>query len=190
MTCYSDCRCRKVSSFIRVRCALNLQMICDIFKHCWIFSVVLGRVTYQAISYVDIRISFNAGDVIQNFCFATSAYKRASHWEIMLDKVAKVLNGIFPCWKDSLISVATDGARNITERHSGLLTIFYHATGPNLVRVWCGAHQLDLIKEESHESLLNDDFYSVLALLIAYRCRRQNLIADIKSTCPVIATVR
>lgn len=57
----------------------------------------------------------------------------------MFDMVAKVLDVIHSGWKDSLIDVATDGARNKTIRHTGLLTLLDHATGPDFIRVRCGA---------------------------------------------------
>ncbi|CAM6028684.1 unnamed protein product [Sphagnum balticum] len=52
----------------------------------------------------------------------------------MFDMIVKVLDVICPGWRDSLIGVATDGARNMTGRHVGLLTFLDNATGPNFIR--------------------------------------------------------
>ncbi|KAH6565173.1 hypothetical protein BASA62_007457 [Batrachochytrium salamandrivorans] len=128
MACYSGCNRRKVSSFLRVMCASNLQMLSDLLTDCWAFSLALDGAIHQSTSYFDIRV---------------------------LDVIRTV-------WRDSLIGVATDGARNMTGRHVGLLTFLDNATGPNFIRVWCGAHQLDLIMADVYQNLLQDDFYSVL----------------------------
>ncbi|OAE28853.1 hypothetical protein AXG93_684s1320 [Marchantia polymorpha subsp. ruderalis] len=53
----------------------------------------------------------------------------------MFDMVVKVLDVIHPGWRDYLIGVATDGARNMTGRHVVLLTFLDDATGPNFIRV-------------------------------------------------------
>jgi hypothetical protein len=108
----------------------------------------------------------------------------------MFDMIVKVLDVIFPGWRDSLIGVATDGARNMTGRHVGLLTFLDNATGPNFIRVWCGAHQLDLIMADVYDNLLKEDFYSNLVNLIGYLRRQQNLIADMNTTCPKVALTR
>jgi hypothetical protein len=108
----------------------------------------------------------------------------------MFNMIVKVLDVICPGWRDSLIGVATDGARNMTGRHVGLLTFLDNAIGPNFIRVWCGAHQLDLIMADVYDNLFKEDFYSNLVSLIGYLRRQQNLIADMKTTCPKVALTR
>ncbi|KAH8944818.1 hypothetical protein BDL97_12G005300 [Sphagnum fallax] len=171
MACYSGCNRRKVSSFLRVMCASNLQMLSDVLFDCWAFSLALDGATHQSTSYLDIRVRFWAGDNIHNFHL------------LVLPMNERHMG-------DSLIGVATDGARNMTGRHVGLLTFLDNATGPNFIRVWCGAHQLDLIMADVYDNLLKEDFYSNLVSLIGYLRRQQNLIADMKTTCPKVALTR
>ncbi|KAH6561878.1 hypothetical protein BASA60_011317 [Batrachochytrium salamandrivorans] len=161
MTCYSGCNRRKVSSFLRV-----------------------------ITSYFDIRVRFWAGNDIHNFHLLALPMNKRHTGQSMFGMVAKVLDVIRTVWRDSLIGVATDGARNMTGLHVGLLTFLDNATGPNFIRVWCGAHQLDFIMADVYQNLLQDDFYSVLVALIGYLRRQQNLIAEMKTTCPKVAITR
>lgn len=108
--------------------------------------------------------------------------------QVMFEMVAMVLDVISTYWKSSLIGVATDEARILTGPHGGLMNLLNHGTGPNIIRVWCGAHLLGLLIAESYKNLLNNDFYSVLIFLIGYLHRQQNLVAVIKSTCPKVST--
>jgi len=127
------------------------------------------------------------GDNIHNFHLLALPMNKRHTGQSMFDMIVKVLDVICPGWRDSLIGVTTDGAKNMTRRHVGLLTFLDNATGPNFIRVWCGAHQLDLIMADVYDNLLKEDFYSNLVSLIGYLRRQQNLIADMKTTCPKVA---
>lgn len=50
--------------------------------------------------------------------------------------------------------------------HVGLLNFLDNATRPNSIRVWCGAHHLDIIMADVYQNLLQDNFYYVLVVLI------------------------
>ena len=86
----------------------------------------------------------------------------------IFEMTQKVLYVIHPRWKNALIGVASDGARNMTGWHSGLLTYLHQATLPNFIPIWCGAHQLDLVIERMYNKLLKEDFFSVMDVLIRY----------------------
>jgi hypothetical protein len=51
-------------------------------------------------------------------------------------------------WKGKLIGIVTDGARNMTGRHSSAVTRLASGAFPGFYRIWCGAHQLDLVIQE------------------------------------------
>jgi len=139
MACYSSCNRRKVSSFLRVMCASNLQMLSDVLSDCWAFSLALDGATHQSTSYLDIRVRFWAGDNIHNFHLLALPMNERHMRQSMFDMIVKVLDVICPGWRDSLIGVATDGTRNMTGRHVGLLTFLDNATGPQFHQglVWC-----------------------------------------------------
>ena len=135
---------RKVSSFLRVMCASNLQMLRDILAGCWAFSLALDGATHQSTSYLDIRVCFCANGDIHNCHLLALPMTERHTGEAMFGMLVKVMDVIRPGWKHSLVGVATDGARNMTGQHVGLLTFLDGATGPGFIRVWCGAHQLTL----------------------------------------------
>jgi hypothetical protein len=57
------------------------------------------------------------------------------------------------------------------------------------MRVWCGAHQLDLCMQSFYLAI-PDKFYSTFTLLVAYLRRQQNFISDERSQCPLIRNTR
>ncbi len=63
----------------------------------------------------------------------------------------------------------------------GLVTRFERLALPGFIRIWCGAHQLDLFMQEFFKALLQEQFYSTLTAFIGYLRRQQNLISDMKT---------
>jgi hypothetical protein len=60
-----------------------------------------------------------------------------------------------------------------------------HVAKPGFMRIWCGAHQLDL-SMQSFYLAIPGTFYSTFTLLVAYLRRQQNFISDERSQCPLI----
>lgn len=61
-------------------------------------------------------------------------------------------------WKDKLLSIATDGARNMTGRVAGAVTRLENVAHPGFFCVWCAAHQLDLVLQHLMSVLLQEEF--------------------------------
>ena len=78
----------------------------------------------------------------------------------------------------------------MTGRIQGLITRLCRAASNDLIRVWCGLHQLDLVMQRVFKPALQDDFYSKLTALIGHLRRQQNLIAEMRSSCPKVADTR
>ena len=53
-----------------------------------------------------------------------------------------------------------------------------------LTRIWCGAHQLDLVMEFIMSNVIKERFFSVLTEFISHLTRQLNLIASMDTTCP------
>jgi hypothetical protein len=94
------------------------------------------------------------------------------------------------CWRENLVGIATDGARNMTGQHSGAVTRLAEGTLPGFRRIWCAAHQLDLVIQSVISSRCDDTFYETLTGLISHLKRQQRLVAETKSTCPTVASTR
>jgi hypothetical protein len=78
----------------------------------------------------------------------------------------------------------------MTGRHSGAVTRFAEGTLPGFYRIWCAAHQLDLVIQSVISSRCEDTFYETLTGLISHLRRQQRLVAETKSTCPAVASTR
>jgi hypothetical protein len=90
--------------------------------------------------------------------------------------------------KISMLGVASDGARNMTGRAAGVVTRLQrsmHGQCP-MLRIWCGAHQLDLVMEHIMTKVVNDRFFAVMLKFITHLSRQQKLIAEMGTTCPCI----
>ena len=64
------------------------------------------------------------------------------------------------------------------------------ACSPGLIQIWCGLHQLDLVMQKVFKPAFEDKFYSTLTSLIGSLCCQLNLVAEMLSTCPKVATTQ
>ena len=87
----------------------------------------------------------------------------------MFDVFKKAMDAICPTWTLRLISTSSDGARNMIGRVKGIVSrIAPHVvqdSGCALVRIWCGAHQLDLAVQKQIKQFCDEDFYKKNSLL-------------------------
>ena len=187
---YSGCSQRQVAKVLRVVCASNMQMLLEILGRCWAFSLAFDSATQQSTSYLDLRVRFCFGDNIHNFHVISVPMDGRHTGEEMFEIIVEVLNVIRPGWRESLIGVATDGARNMTGRFSGVVSKIQQCVGPHFVRVWCGAHQLDLVMARTYDKVLHEEFFSTLIALVGYFRRQLNLVEEMNSTCHRVALTR
>ena len=99
----------------------------------------------------------------------------------MFDAFVKVVDVVIPHWRDTLFSVSSDGARNMTGRDRGIVSLIAKAISPDrtLLRTWCGAHQLDLVFQKVVSKLCDYEFYTTLTSLIGYLRRQFNFIGEV-----------
>jgi hypothetical protein len=98
--------------------------------------------------------------------------------------VVSFLDVLCPGWKVHLLGVSSDGTRNMTSRVSGVVTCLSNAMHEcPLTRVWCGAHQLDLVMEHIMDTIVKERFFTVMTGFITHLTRQLNLIANMKTTC-------
>jgi len=100
--------------------------------------------------------------------------------------VVSFLDVLRPGWKVHLLGVSSDGARNMTGCVSGVVTRLSNAMHNEcpLTRVWCEAHQLDLVMEHIMDTIVKEHFLTFMTRFITHLTRQLNLIADMKITCP------
>mgnify|MGYP003333946823 CR=1 FL=1 len=101
--------------------------------------------------------------------------------------VAKALDALYPGWRHTIVGIATDGERKMTGRNQGVATSFQEVAKPGFMRIWCGAHQLDLCMQAFYLAM-PEDFYNTLTLCVAYLWRQQNLVTETRSQCPLVCS--
>jgi hypothetical protein len=181
-----------MAKYIRAIAAINLQKMSSLLqsKECWAFSIAIDATTKHGISFIGVRLPLHAEGEIQNFhLLAIPLYERHTGSAIA-DLFSRVLSTLCPRdWTKNLIGISTDGAANMTGHVSGFVTLLTAKAFPGIFRIWCGAHQLDLVIQNLMMSLSGDEFYTTLTGLIGHLHRQQNL-AEISFNCPTIASSR
>jgi hypothetical protein len=84
--------------------------------------------------------------------------------EVMFQMVVSFLDVFRPGWKVHLLGVSSDGARNMTGRVSGVVTRLSNAMHNEcpLIRVWCGAHQVDRVMEHIMDTIVKEHSFTLL----------------------------
>jgi hypothetical protein len=106
----------------------------------------------------------------------------------MFCMIAKLFDVLCAKWRSKLLAVSSDGARNTTGTLAGVFSRIAKAINPaqELIRIWCGAHQLDLVMEHIMSEVLKEQFFVVLTGYISHITLQENLIAEMGSTCPLL----
>jgi hypothetical protein len=110
--------------------------------------------------------------------------------EYQYNLVVSLLDILAPNWKHQLIGIATDGASSMTGCIKGTCTRLSNECHSRIFRIWCGAHQLDLVMKMSFNKLCNKKFLDTQTSVKGHLRCQQNLIAEMKSTCPTFVTTR
>ena len=106
----------------------------------------------------------------------------------MLEEFKTVFNVLCPDWKNRLLAITTDGKAKMTGQFNGFATHLEHECTNDLIHIWCGAHQLDLVVHWLYEHLFLDQFFCKLATLINYLHCQQLFKKEVKSCCPCICS--
>ena len=183
-----SCTRQSISSYIRTVSAVNLQRISSLLKQSWAFSIALDSATHFGTSYLDIRFRFyiKEGQKIVNLHGCTLPMYERHTGDVIAKMTVSFLDQMCPNWRVSLISATSDGAANMTGRFSGAITrIQQHLhAGCDLFRIWCGAHQLDLVMEYVFKHFVRDAFFTGMTDFILHLTCQHKLIHAMGTTCP------
>lgn len=154
---FSHMNRRKVSSYIRIGCLLALQDLNVIMEDAWTYSLALDMATYGSTHYLDVRVRLYGGGGIQNLHLVAVPVHERRTSENMFKVLERVLDQVSLSWRKKLLSVTTDGENKMTGRHQGFVTLIALACEFPIMRVWCGAHQLDLVMKKAFRKLGKSD---------------------------------
>jgi hypothetical protein len=182
------CSRDEISNFVRAVCVVNLQRIADLLRRSWAFSLALDSATHQNTSFLDLRFRIfvpNYHSIVNLHGCTLPMFDRHTG-DIMSTMVSKFLTVLCPDWTIRLLGLTSDGARNMTRRVAGVVTRLDAAmhSDCSLIRIWCGAHQLDLVMEDIMNNVIKERFFSVMIGFITHLTRQRNLIAEMQTTCP------
>jgi hypothetical protein len=184
----------KVIQVVRLVCASNLQTISNVLNRAWAFSVAIDAGTKSSVPYLDVRARFSVARKMFNVHVgAIPMYERHTGAN-MANVIAQFFDAVAPNWKSQLISVSTDGASNMTGKYNGLVTYLDKMCLPysksRVYRIWCGAHQLDLVAQKIYLKLLDETFISSTQDLTSYLRCQFNLIVEMGTKCPTFVNTR
>jgi hypothetical protein len=180
----------KVIQVVRYTCALNYEIMREILANIWAFSIAVDGGTKASVPYLDVRMRVVVRRKLFNIhLVALPMYERHTG-ENMFILLEKFLNALCSGWKQKLISVSTDGASNMTGSQQGLVTRIDRECLPGFYRIWCGAHQLDLVVQSIFVQLLDDRFVQNIHNVTGHLRRQQNLIREMGTKCPKFVDTR
>ena len=188
MAVYGGCSDIAASSYTRIVCTDVLQILSDVMREVWYFSIAVNGSTHQGMSYLDVRMCFNWKEELLNFhLIAIMLYERNTG-KNMFEVLKRFLDAIFlESWSKKYVAVSTDGAWNMTFRVQGLVTRIQDFCLPGMLQIWCGMHQLDLVMQHVFNPPLEGQFYSKLTTLIGHIRWQANSIYEMQSTCPKVS---
>lgn len=194
----------EASNYARLAAAIGLQALSEIMKVSWCFSIGADESNDESGDpHLDSRIrfppvvGFEGGPRFECgfHLLAIPLFALAHTGQTYAELVMKVLNALCPEWPTKLIGSSTDGAGNMSGHNSGFSTILRNASKcPDaFYRVWCIAHQLDLVIKHA-VSRIDDSgvftFMKILTEVIGFLRRQKILIRDMGGRCPYYITTR
>ena len=174
----------KISQMVRLQCAISLQVIKRALEKVWSFSIALDAGNKSNTSYLDIRIRFVLHGAIYNIHLIAIPMFESHTGLYMYQLFEKVFDVLCCNWREKIIGYTSDGASSMTGSVKGVGTRIGQVALPGFFRIWCGAHQLDLVVQAVLKSMYNEAFVKTIQSLTGYLRRQQNLIRAMRCKCP------
>ena len=175
---------RKITLQVRIYCAESFQTIAEAMRCCWTFSIALDGGNKSSVSYLDFRIRFALGFELFNLHLIAVPMYESHSGDNMFSLTEQILNVLCPNWREKIIGVTTDGASNMTGCNVGVVTQIQKVSKRGFYRVWCAAHQLDIVVQKQFKSMFNEKFVHVIQGITGHLRRQKKLIQKMKATCP------
>jgi hypothetical protein len=105
--------------------------------------------------------------------------------EIMFKMVSNFLIVLCCDWKICPLGLSLNKTRNMTRRVVGVVTQLQDSMHDacSFFCIWCGAHQLDLVKEHIMNKVVKKCFFLGMIGFITHLIRQHKLITDMGTTC-------
>lgn len=175
---------QKVSRLVRIFCGTALQSLKRALMCAWSFSIALDGGNKGGTPYLDVRVRFVLKATLFNVHLLAIPMYISHTGENMFQLTKRTLDVLCPGWESKIIGYTSDGASNMTGVHQGLGTRIQRVAEDGLFRIWCAAHQLDLVVQRVLNALYDEAFVQTIQQLTGHLRRQKNLIRNMKATCP------
>jgi hypothetical protein len=137
----------KVGKMVRVNVGANLHVLLDVLNHhdVWVFSFVGDGSTHQGVSFFDVHIRVCVGGLMFNIHLVVIPFYDRHSAVNIYKMICKLLDQLCSSWRHKLLSISTDGENTMTGWKGGFLTFMDKESAIEVLRVWCLAHQMDLV---------------------------------------------
>jgi hypothetical protein len=174
----------------RITCAFSLEMLSEMMRTSWAYSVGLNASTDSfGVSMFDLKIRIPVNGDIHNFHMLVVLMFVEHSGEEMFKLLSDSLLALDPDWKMKIVGITIDGVTSMTGVRKGIVFRIQAIVAKGLIRVWCGAHQLDLALKKTL-GRLPKAFLTTLTTMIACLRRQQKLISKMKGKSPYYITVQ
>jgi hypothetical protein len=137
----------------------------------------------------DLKIRIPVNEDIHNFHMLVVLMFVEHSGEEMFKLLSDSLLALDPDWKMKIVGITIDGVTSMTGVRKGIVSRIQAIVAKGLIRVWCGAHQLDLALKKTL-GRLPKAFLTTLTTMIACLQRQQKLISKMKGKSPYYITVQ
>ena len=185
-----NCNVAKVIQAVRFTCCQNYEVLCKILQHAWAFSIAMDAGTKASVPYLDVRVRATVDGSLYNLHLVALPMTESHTGENTFLLIEKFLDALCSNWRKKLISVSTDGASNMQGRYQGAVTRLDDVCCDGFYRIWCGAHQLDLVIQSIFVQMLNNTFVETTQRITGHLRRQQNLIRTMETKCPKFVDTR
>ena len=190
MGCIGNVSAGKVIQVVRSTCGFNFEIIKNVLHDVWAFSIAMDGGTKGTVPYLDVRLRFVVQGKLFNVHFIALPMHESHTGENTFLIISKFLDAMCDNWKKKMISVSTDGASNMQGHHQGAVTRLDEVCYDGFYRIWCGAHQLDLVVQAIFLKMLGNSFVESTRAVTGHLRRQQNLIRTMQSKCPKFMDTR
>jgi hypothetical protein len=103
----------------------------------------------------------------------------------ILALIMKILDVLFPMWRNKLISMSNDGENTMTGCHGGFVTLLEKEATKNIMHVWCVPHQIDIFIKKVTKAMMDGLFYKIAHVFSVHLHAQLNLITEMDGAkCP------
>ena len=163
--CVSDV---DVANQCRIVCAINLQYLKEMLNNVWAFSISIDAGNNEGTSYLDLRVRCYLKNNLQNFHLIAIPMRERHTGKYQYNLVVAALDVLALQWRHQLIKVASDGASAMSGCVQGTCTHLERECHNPIFRIWCGAHQLDLVIKKAFKRLCSERFVNQLTAVTAH----------------------